>query len=91
GRKEQVPALAQGDLKLMVMRGSQRELERELRPKAGLQAPVAKGQVIGELVVSREDETLGSVPVVAAEEVPRANFLIRLFRWVRDFFRGIFR
>lgn len=90
GRKEQVPALAQGDLKLMVPRGSQSELERELKPQTDLKAPVAKEQVIGELVVTLKDETLGSVPVVAAEDVSRANFLLRLVRWVRDFFRGIF-
>ncbi|MGI6036398.1 MAG: D-alanyl-D-alanine carboxypeptidase family protein [Limnochordia bacterium] len=91
GRKEEVAALAQGDLKLMALRGSQSELKRELKPLPDLKAPVTKGQVIGDLVVTLRDEALGSVPVVAAEDVPRANLLIRLFRWVRDFFRGIFR
>lgn len=91
GRKEEVAALAQGDLKLMALRGSQSELKRELKPLPDLKAPVTKGQVIGDLVVILRDEALGSIPVVAAEDVPRANLLIRLFRWIRDFFRGIFR
>jgi D-alanyl-D-alanine carboxypeptidase (penicillin-binding protein 5/6) len=38
-------------------------------------APIERGQIIGEVVISTKDEVFKSIPLVANQEIPRAGFL----------------
>lgn len=46
-------------------------------------APVQKGQVLGELVVSLNDETLATAPLVALEDVPEGSFFSKMIDQVK--------
>ena len=48
---------------------------------ADLEAPVLKGQVIGEVVLKLGDEEMASYPICAAAEVGRVNLGVAL-RWL---------
>jgi D-alanyl-D-alanine carboxypeptidase (penicillin-binding protein 5/6) len=54
----------------------------------GLKAPVAQGQRVGTLAISAPDFPGLDVPVVAAESVPQANIVWRLYMAARHWFSG---
>lgn len=73
GRAASVGLVAAGDAALTVERGKESSVEKRVEARKGLVAPVSKGQVIGELVVSSgADER--RVPVEASGDVGRAGF-----------------
>ena len=41
-------------------------------------APIERGQIIGEVVISTKDKVFKSIPLVANQEIPRAGFLKRV-------------
>lgn len=73
------------------------EVDEELLDQNGqLEAPIAEGDAVGELVIEGDDtiqfldgESIESIQVVAAESVERAGFFTILTTWVKDFFGGL--
>jgi len=63
---------------LTVPRGQKVETSAQLKP--GLEAPVAKGAVIGKVVATSNGKPVGEAPLVAQAEVERAGFLKRLWQ-----------
>ncbi len=76
-------AVESGDLDpLLVKKGEEKGLTCTVTLSEDLEAPVAKGQIVGTVTVSREGETMAEYPVRAAAEVPKLSFgfcLLRLF------------
>jgi D-alanyl-D-alanine carboxypeptidase (penicillin-binding protein 5/6) len=75
------PTLAVGlgeDLWVSIPRGSYDQLKPELKLPERLQAPIAKGQVLGELQLSLGEQPLRSLPVMALEDIPEAGFISRM-------------
>jgi len=89
GAPELIPVHAASALQVVARRGEERAIERVIEPRAGLAAPVAVGDVVGELVARVGGEELGRVPVVAQRASERVNFVVGLWRAVRDFFVGL--
>ena len=65
-------------------RGQQVQTSVEL--KAALEAPVAKGTVIGKVVATSNGKPVGQAPLVAQAEVARSGLMLRMWqhvsRWV---------
>lgn len=57
---------------------------------AHLVAPLAAGEAVGKLAWELDGQTLGTVPVVTADEVPKGGFFRSLWDSIRLFFRGLF-
>lgn len=84
-----VPEVAAGVAKawtLVVPKGQAAAVKTELTLNPGLEAPIAKGAVIGKLVASANGKALGEVPVVALADVERAGFFLRLKQRVAGWF-----
>jgi len=60
---------------LTVPRGMQVQTTFEVKP--GLEAPVAKGAVIGKIIATSNGKPVGETPLVAQAEVERAGLLLR--------------
>ncbi len=75
---------------VMVQKGKEREIDQKIELNNNLSAPISKGEKIGELKVYRDQIQIGSVNIVAAEDIDRANFIVRLWRSLIAFIRGIF-
>jgi len=58
-----------------VPRGQQVQTAVEIKP--GLEAPVAKGAVVGKVVATSNGKTVGEAPLVALAEVERSGLLLR--------------
>lgn len=70
---EVVPEVAEG-AKLLVEKRQVKALEKQVTLAEALTAPVVKGQKLGEITVKCEGEVLATIPIVAADDVPRLTF-----------------
>ena len=50
------------------------DITREIRLETSVEAPVQQGDPVGQLVYSLNGQEIGSIPVTAAKDVPRATF-----------------
>jgi serine-type D-Ala-D-Ala carboxypeptidase (penicillin-binding protein 5/6) len=75
GTIERIQGIAVDDLRLLVKRAEDKGLVVEARIPRLVQAPVRRGQPLGEVVVRRDDRELGRVAVVADRDVPATGWL----------------
>jgi D-alanyl-D-alanine carboxypeptidase (penicillin-binding protein 5/6) len=74
-----VRAVAPGEVTVVVSRPDDRRITKVLVPIEILRAPVRAGTQVGTLRVLAGEAVLAEVPAVAAEEIPAAGWLRRLF------------
>jgi D-alanyl-D-alanine carboxypeptidase (penicillin-binding protein 5/6) len=72
---ESVKAVATGDLRMLVKRGEDRGIVVESHVPHVVQAPVRRGQPLGDVVVRRGDQELGRVAVVSDRDVAATGWL----------------
>ncbi len=84
GKADTVAAGLGAPWMLTVPRGQQVQTSVELKP--GLEAPVAKGAVIGKVIATSNGKPVGETPLVAQAEVERAGFLLRGWQHVMKLF-----
>lgn len=78
------------DLSLTIPRGKKDDVEAKTRLQPELEAPIAKGQVVGEVVVSIGDKVLSTQPLVALTDVEEANVVVRLWHYLKRFLSQLF-
>jgi D-alanyl-D-alanine carboxypeptidase (penicillin-binding protein 5/6) len=69
---------------LTVPRGQQVQTSVELTP--GLEAPVAKGDVVGRVIATSNGKPVGDAPLVAQADVERAGLLLRMWQHIGKLF-----
>ena len=84
GKADTVPAVLGGPWMLTVPRGQQVQTTVEFKP--GLEAPIAKGTVIGKVVATSKGKPVGETPLVAQTEVERSGLLLRAWQHVTHLF-----
>ncbi len=75
------PTLALGiaeDLWVTIPRGSYKQLKPELKLPERLQAPIARGQPLGDLRLMLEGRELRKIPVLALDDVAEGGFFSRM-------------
>lgn len=90
GRESTVKAGLDRDLAITLPRGQKDQVQAVTRLSPDLEAPIAKGQKVGEVVVTLEGKTIATQPVVAMEPVDEANFIVRLWHHIKRFFTHLF-
>ena len=65
---------------LLVKKGEEKGLTCTVTLPEDLEAPVAQGQIVGTVTVSRDGESLAEYPVRAAEEIPKLSLGFCLLR-----------
>ena len=84
GKADTVPAVMGGPWMLTVPRGQQVQTTVEFKP--GLEAPIAKGTVIGKVVATSKGKPVGETTLVAQTEVERSGLLLRAWQHVTHLF-----
>ncbi len=84
GKADTVAAGLAAPWLLTVPRGQQVQTTVELQP--GLEAPVAKGAVIGKVIATSNGKAVGEAPLVAQADVERAGLLLRGWKHVMRLF-----
>jgi len=70
GTEQQLSAGLAEDLYVTIPRGQYQQLNTQVKLNPNLQAPIAKGQALGTLVVTLGERTIQQVPVVALQALP---------------------
>lgn len=81
GVEEQVEVELEPVQSLLVKKGEEKAVELTVDLAADLEAPVLKGQVVGEVALKLHGEKAASYAVCAAREIPRVNFGLAL-QWL---------
>jgi D-alanyl-D-alanine carboxypeptidase (penicillin-binding protein 5/6) len=84
GKADTVPAVLQSPWSITVPRGQQVQTSAQIKP--GLEAPVAKGAVIGKVVASSNGKQVGEAPLVAQADVERSGLMLRSWQHVAKLF-----
>jgi D-alanyl-D-alanine carboxypeptidase (penicillin-binding protein 5/6) len=91
GAKGRVPLLGTQAIRLLVPRNATEKLSAKVVYSGPVRAPVAKGQPIGTLKVSRGENVVLEVPLHAAEDVGTGNLTQRAFDAVGELVINVFR
>jgi serine-type D-Ala-D-Ala carboxypeptidase (penicillin-binding protein 5/6) len=84
GKADTVAAVLGAPWLLTVPRGQQVQTTVELKP--GLEAPIAKGAVIGKVIATSNGKPVGETPLVAQAEVERSGWLLRAWQHLLKLF-----
>lgn len=90
GKQNELSLVVPKDIVVTIPRGAHSELKAQTSVQEIIEAPVAAGDVLGELTVSLGDETVATADIVAQSNVEQAGFFARLWDSVRLFFMGLF-
>ena len=66
--------------------GQYKKLKAKAEINANLKAPVEKDKVCGVLNIMLDDKVMSSRPLVALQDNPKANFIFRIFDYIRMIF-----
>lgn len=83
GDKETVDLGILEDTPINIPRGQSKKLEANFKLEKNLQAPLAKGEVVGTLYLQIEGEDIAEYPLVALQEVNEGGFIDRMIDFVK--------
>ncbi|MDL2205891.1 D-alanyl-D-alanine carboxypeptidase [Eubacteriales bacterium OttesenSCG-928-N13] len=86
GAKQSVQLLLGGDLSLLIQKGDEQEIQLTPDLPSSMHAPIAEGEQVGSVLVTRGGRSVGKIPVVAAEGVERQNYGTGWERVLREWF-----
>ena len=75
GVKDNVEIIAEEDVGAIVQKGAEKKISSELNLPEYIDAPVRKGQKLGEYLVYNHGQLYKKVNLVAAQDVERAGLL----------------
>lgn len=90
GEEDYLPAGLIEEVVLTLPRGQREDLATDVRHREQLVAPVAAGDEVGTVIVTREGETVFEAPLVALTDVEAGGFLARLWDIVLMWFADLF-
>ena len=73
-----------------VPRGQYQNLKIDTLTPKQIEAPIATGDPIGQLVISLNDEVIVEKPLIALANIEQASFFKRLMDRIKLLFRGLF-
>lgn len=80
GRLDGVQAVAEEDVGTIVAKGDEKKIKANKSLFSYIDAPVSKGQKLGEYVVYQDGRVAKQVNLVAAEDVPRASLMKEILK-----------
>jgi D-alanyl-D-alanine carboxypeptidase (penicillin-binding protein 5/6) len=83
GDKETVDLGILQDTPINIPRGQSKNLKANFKLDKNLQAPIAKGEVVGKLFLQIEGEDIAEYPLVALQEVKEGGFIDRMVDFVK--------
>jgi len=86
GLKSSVAAIYKEDVKLLLKKGEKNKVERVIKIKKDLTAPVKAGQKIGEVTYVVSGNEVGTADLVAATNIEKASYLKILLNMIKEWF-----
>jgi len=73
GQREKVKVVTKDPVGLVVSKGQEKTVEGKMNLPDKLDAPIKKGQVVGNYVVTKDGQEVLKVDLVAADDVQKAS------------------
>jgi serine-type D-Ala-D-Ala carboxypeptidase (penicillin-binding protein 5/6) len=86
GLKMEVYAVYMSDTSLLIKKGNKDKIEKTVSVEDVIEAPVDKGQKIGEVIYKIDGEQIGKADVVADAAVERASFFKLFAKMITEWF-----
>lgn len=87
GKKEKIQPVITSSYNYLLLKGKTADkITKKLMLSKSICAPVKQGDQIGEMVYSYDGQKIGSVPIVAAEDVKEAKYIDFLEKAAKKFF-----
>lgn len=83
GKLTEINGVAREDFKLLVKKGEEAKVEKEVILPQYLQAPLLKGEKIGEVIIKLNGKEMGRVDIITPEDIEKASLfdvVSRMFR-----------
>ena len=87
GLKPAVSAIYKDDVKLLLKKGEKGKIERVVKIKTGLTAPVKAGEKIGEVTYVVSGNDVGNADIVAATGIEKASYIKIFINMVTEWFK----
>ncbi len=89
GSRDQIRLGVAENLAVTVPRGQTDQLEASIELDKVIKAPVASGDVLGQVQITLQGERVASVPLVALEAIPEGGLFKRIWHAILLFFIGL--
>ena len=73
GKKNNVVALTHSDTSVVVEKGNKDHIKTHINLKKGIKAPIKKGEILGEMIVTLDGETITRTNLVSDRAIKRKN------------------
>ena len=83
GEQDSLPLSVANNLQITIPRGRFEEINASAKLPNSVTAPLAKGDKIGEMVLTLEDVEIARVPLIAKEDLPESSVFGRLIDEVK--------
>ncbi|WP_151837911.1 MULTISPECIES: D-alanyl-D-alanine carboxypeptidase PBP5/6 [unclassified Acinetobacter] len=90
GKQDEVQIGLAENFNVTMPKGQADKIKTQLVVQPKLNAPLAKGQVVGKLVASLDGKVIAEKPLVALNPVEEAGFFARIFDHIKMFFSNLF-
>ncbi|WP_129597080.1 D-alanyl-D-alanine carboxypeptidase family protein [Anaerophilus nitritogenes] len=74
GTKEKLTVITKDQVSILVKKGEENKIQKEIIVPKSIKAPVKKNQKIGEIILTKEGEEMGRADLVAKEDIKQASF-----------------
>lgn len=89
GKANEVAVVTKDTLQVLVPKIQEQKIQTQANLSKTIQAPIKKGQEVGELVAMLDGKAVASVPLVASQDVEEANIFSRIGQSIVNFFKGL--
>ncbi|EOR08899.1 D-alanyl-D-alanine carboxypeptidase PBP5/6 [Acinetobacter genomosp. 15BJ] len=90
GKQDEVQIGLAENFNVTMPKGQADKIKTQLVVQPKLNAPLAKGQVVGKLVASLDGKVIAEKPLVALKPVEEASFFARMIDHIKMFFSNLF-
>ncbi|QXM06073.1 D-alanyl-D-alanine carboxypeptidase family protein [Crassaminicella indica] len=75
GKEEKVNAVAKDDLSVLVKKGEENKVQKEIILPKSIKAPFKENEKIGEIILTKDGQQIGKVDIVTEKGIKGANFV----------------
>lgn len=90
GRQDSVPVGVSEQVMITLPKGDASKLKAEIEYKSELEAPIRKGDAVGEVIYSVEGTQVASATLIAQQDVEEGGLFKKLLDWVKRLVLGWF-
>ena len=86
GEKNNIKVVSSRDISVLIKKGEDKKIKKEIKLPEMLSAPIKKDQQIGEMLIYKEDKEIAKLPLVAGNDINKSSFIVNLRKSIEYWF-----